>query len=85
MDGYIIAHDDAKRRLSVAVYNHYKRITLLLDDEIDLEKRPESMSQMEKRKFMSPNSKASRDRKEKRDRERKHKADKALAVLDNTL
>ena len=32
LDEYIIAHDDAKRRLSVAVYNHYKRITLLQEE-----------------------------------------------------
>ena len=38
LDEYIIAHDDAKRRLSVAVYNHYKRITLLQKNEIELEK-----------------------------------------------
>ena len=38
LDEYIIAHDDAKRRLSVAVYNHYKRITLLQNNEIELEK-----------------------------------------------
>ena len=38
LDEYIIAHDDAKRRLSVAVYNHYKRIALLQKNEIELEK-----------------------------------------------
>ena len=38
LDEYIVAHDDAKRSLSVAVYNHYKRITLLQDNEIELEK-----------------------------------------------
>ncbi len=38
LDDYIIAHDNAKRRLSVAVYNHYKRISLLQDNDIELEK-----------------------------------------------
>ncbi len=38
LDEYIVSHDDAKRSLSVAVYNHYKRITLLQDNEIELEK-----------------------------------------------
>ena len=31
MDGYIIGQDDAKIALSVAVYNHYKRIFLAKD------------------------------------------------------
>ncbi len=28
LDQYVIGQDDAKRALSVAVYNHYKRILL---------------------------------------------------------
>ncbi len=36
---YVIGQDDAKRRISVAVYNHYKRITSqLLTDDVELEK-----------------------------------------------
>ena len=36
---YVIGQDDAKRRIAVAVYNHYKRITRAsLDDEVELDK-----------------------------------------------
>ena len=41
LDQYIIGQDEAKKILSVAVYNHYKRIKYLsesLEDEIELEK-----------------------------------------------
>ena len=38
MDGYIIGQDDAKIALSVAVYNHYKRIFLASDTEVELQK-----------------------------------------------
>jgi len=38
LDGYIIGQDNAKRYLSVAVYNHYKRILQEKDDDIDIEK-----------------------------------------------
>jgi len=40
LDQYVIGQDDAKRALSVAVYNHYKRITKLDDggEEIELQK-----------------------------------------------
>ncbi len=41
LDNYVIGQDEAKRFLSVAVYNHYKRINHLLskkDDDLDLEK-----------------------------------------------
>ena len=31
LDKYVIGQDDAKKALSVAVYNHYKRITKMLD------------------------------------------------------
>lgn len=33
LDDYIVGQDDAKRVLSVAVYNHYKRINYLLDNK----------------------------------------------------
>ena len=36
LDEYVIGQDDAKRVLSVAVYNHYKRLTFIEGDE-DLE------------------------------------------------
>ena len=38
MDGYIIGQEDAKVALSVAVYNHYKRIYLATDSEVELQK-----------------------------------------------
>ena len=38
MDQYIIGQDDAKMALSVAVYNHYKRIFLAVDSEVELQK-----------------------------------------------
>jgi ATP-dependent Clp protease ATP-binding subunit ClpX len=40
LDGYVIAQEQAKRTLSVAVYNHYKRISLghKVADEVELEK-----------------------------------------------
>ena len=38
MDGYIIGQDDAKIALSVAVYNHYKRIFLAKDSDVELQK-----------------------------------------------
>ena len=38
MDGYIIGQDDAKIALSVAVYNHYKRIYLASDTDVELQK-----------------------------------------------
>lgn len=38
LDGYIIGQDSAKRYLSVAVYNHYKRLLQDNDDDIEIEK-----------------------------------------------
>lgn len=38
LDQYIIGQDDAKRYLSVAVYNHYKRLSQPEDDEVEIEK-----------------------------------------------
>lgn len=38
MDHYIIGQDDAKVALSVAVYNHYKRIHFGYDSDIELQK-----------------------------------------------
>lgn len=38
MDSYIIGQDDAKMALSVAVYNHYKRIFLAADTDVELQK-----------------------------------------------
>jgi ATP-dependent Clp protease ATP-binding subunit ClpX len=38
MDHYIIGQEDAKIALSVAVYNHYKRIFLARDSEVELQK-----------------------------------------------
>ncbi len=38
MDNYIIGQDDAKIALSVAVYNHYKRIYFGVDSDVELQK-----------------------------------------------
>lgn len=39
LDGYVIGQDEAKRNLSVAVYNHYKRVLQPKDkDEVEIEK-----------------------------------------------
>jgi len=39
LDGYVVGQDDAKKVLSVAVYNHYKRITKSsLEDDITVDK-----------------------------------------------
>lgn len=37
LDKYVIGQEDAKRTLSVAVYNHYKRINNLAEDDNDVE------------------------------------------------
>ncbi len=39
LDQYIVSQDKAKRILSVAVYNHYKRVQVrAIDDDVELEK-----------------------------------------------
>ncbi len=38
LDRYVIGQDEAKRYLSVAVYNHYKRLRQKADDDIEIEK-----------------------------------------------
>ncbi len=38
LDEYVIGQDDAKKALSVAVYNHYKRILTGGDNEVELQK-----------------------------------------------
>ena len=38
MDGYIIGQDEAKIALSVAVYNHYKRIYFSQETDVELQK-----------------------------------------------
>jgi len=38
LDEYVVGQDRAKRVLSVAVYNHYKRIAAGSDDDVDVEK-----------------------------------------------
>ena len=38
LDQYVIGQDDAKRYLSVAVYNHYKRLLQPKDDGVEIEK-----------------------------------------------
>jgi ATP-dependent Clp protease ATP-binding subunit ClpX len=37
LDQYVIGQDEAKRYLSVAVYNHYKRLQQPEDDDVALE------------------------------------------------
>ena len=38
LDEYVIGQEDAKERLSVAVYNHYKRINSTMESEIEINK-----------------------------------------------
>ncbi len=38
LDQFVIGQDEAKKTLSVAVYNHYKRISQPLDDDVEIEK-----------------------------------------------
>ena len=39
LDNYVIGQDEAKRSIAVAVYNHYKRLSLAqLDSEVELDK-----------------------------------------------
>ncbi len=38
LDQYVIGQDSAKRYLSVAVYNHYKRLAQPTNDDVDIEK-----------------------------------------------
>lgn len=38
LNDYVVGQDDAKRFLSVAVYNHYKRLAQNCDDDVDIEK-----------------------------------------------
>ena len=38
LDQYVIGQDEAKKVLSVAVYNHYKRIGVRLGDDVELQK-----------------------------------------------
>ena len=38
MDSYIVGQEEAKIALSVAVYNHYKRVYLAQDSEVELQK-----------------------------------------------
>lgn len=38
LDKYVIGQEDAKKYLSVAVYNHYKRLSQPTGDDVDIEK-----------------------------------------------
>ena len=38
LDEYVIGQDDAKKTLSVAVYNHYKRVYKTIDSDVELAK-----------------------------------------------
>ena len=38
LDGYVIGQDEAKKYISVAVYNHYKRLNQTKNDEVEIEK-----------------------------------------------
>ena len=38
LDQYVIGQDDAKKILSVAIYNHYKRLMLPIQDDVEIEK-----------------------------------------------
>jgi ATP-dependent Clp protease ATP-binding subunit ClpX len=37
LDEYVVGQDNAKRTLSVAVYNHYKRVQMMRDDDAEIE------------------------------------------------
>ena len=38
LDEYVIGQESAKKIMSVAVYNHYKRLNAPLDSEVEIEK-----------------------------------------------
>ena len=38
LDGYVVGQEYSKKVISVSVYNHYKRISLMNDDNIEIEK-----------------------------------------------
>lgn len=38
LDQYVIGQDDAKKILSVAIYNHYKRLMMPVIDDVEIEK-----------------------------------------------
>ncbi len=38
LDQYVIGQDDAKKVLSVAIYNHYKRLSQKVKDDVEIEK-----------------------------------------------
>ena len=38
LDQYVIGQDDAKKVLSVAIYNHYKRLNQVKQDDVEIEK-----------------------------------------------
>ena len=38
LDDYVIGQEEAKKRLSVAVYNHYKRVYFGITDDVELKK-----------------------------------------------
>jgi len=38
LDQYVIGQEDAKKVLSVAIYNHYKRLNQVMRDDIEIEK-----------------------------------------------
>ncbi|MBK7148565.1 MAG: ATP-dependent Clp protease ATP-binding subunit ClpX [Bacteroidetes bacterium] len=38
LDDFVIGQDDAKKYISVAVYNHYKRLNQTKNDEVEIEK-----------------------------------------------
>jgi ATP-dependent Clp protease ATP-binding subunit ClpX len=38
LDQYVIGQDDAKKVLAVAIYNHYKRLTIPPQDDVEIEK-----------------------------------------------
>ncbi|MES2701813.1 MAG: ATP-dependent Clp protease ATP-binding subunit ClpX [Bacteroidota bacterium] len=38
LDQYVIGQNDAKKVLSVAIYNHYKRLTMPTQDDVEIEK-----------------------------------------------
>src|SRR6187431_711026 len=43
LNEYVVGQEQAKRTLSVAVYNHYKRVQMMQSDEADIELQPSNI------------------------------------------
>src|SRR3712207_2971390 len=53
LDEYVVGQEESKRTLSVAVYNHYKRVQMMQSDESDIELRSEEhTSELQSRQYL---------------------------------